>query len=429
MSVFYFSDDFCFRYEIVLALESIVKKPSIALSLLTPKRFSNPLESSVSIDDERRFLSERQFQVLNPRTILKRGCSFVKDVVSFTSADVKHVHGKPVYTIGDPSIASLRSLLVQFRQDHPLPNKVIVRDIREELVIYIKGIPYTRRDLECPVSALYHAGISAEDLERMEETLRNDVLQEAELHSGTVLLHQEVILDETEDIEGEDDITHNVTKQKLSVVPSWVTVQYRESVDEGLLTPKQVYEALKEEGYDIEFERVPLSRGRTPKASDLDQLGSGKADPQNAIHLVVSRSATGSSARFSAAFLTLLHPPCPRNRRSLTDHSYSKFALGEYRVVMHLCRVLPNGFECKAAVDAAIDACIHIGRLREDILSCIHAADSDPQTHQLGLHYLERYFFLIAYRCFMDSHEEESFSAWVSNRKELSYLLSSINLE
>ena len=42
---------------------------------------------------------------------------------------------------------------------------------------------------------------------------------------------------------------------------------------------------------------------------------------------------------------------------------------------MNLCRVLPNGADAKAAVDAAIDACAAIGNLRADIHACKQAAE------------------------------------------------------
>ncbi len=36
---------------------------------------------------------------------------------------------------------------------------VVVSDLREELVVYINGTPYTRRELEMPAAALHHAGV------------------------------------------------------------------------------------------------------------------------------------------------------------------------------------------------------------------------------------------------------------------------------
>lgn len=36
---------------------------------------------------------------------------------------------------------------------------LVVSDLREELVIYINGWPYLRRELEMPAAALHHAGV------------------------------------------------------------------------------------------------------------------------------------------------------------------------------------------------------------------------------------------------------------------------------
>jgi hypothetical protein len=41
--------------------------------------------------------------------------------------------------------------------------------------------------------------------------------------------------------------------------------------------------------------------------------------------------------------------------------------LGEYRTIMNLVRVLPNGREAKLVVDEAIDRCAPIGNIRDDI--------------------------------------------------------------
>ncbi|KAL4521071.1 hypothetical protein Ndes2437A_g05017 [Nannochloris sp. 'desiccata'] len=100
-----------------------------------------------------------------------------------------------------------------------------------------------------------------------------------------------------------------------------------------------------------------------------------------------------------------------RNDSDLSDLVRSAQA-GEYRGVMNLCRVLPGGTEAKAAVDESIDACEHIGNLRDDILKCKKAAENeddemiqhDPSAaaaaRRLGFHYLQRYFLLIAFGVF-----------------------------
>ena len=43
------------------------------------------------------------------------------------------------------------------------PATVVVSDVREELVGYVNGQPYLRRELEMPSAALHHAGAPAFD--------------------------------------------------------------------------------------------------------------------------------------------------------------------------------------------------------------------------------------------------------------------------
>lgn len=316
-----------------------------------------------------------------------------------------------------------------------------------------------------------------------------------------------------------------------------------------LATCLEVAKALQATGLHLTYRRIPLSRERTPVPSDLsdmlkqmlalpagvgplDRSAPGGGASENAstmmqeaaaaaaawssgsqpwtaaqqeqqqaaqqpsrkrsiVHLVVSRTATGSSARFaSAAFATFLAqhtasesraaasgapnsptitpasrrrgagaaaaaaapPAAPANAAapaglagsSLANGSSSAGAaavvnssdgggsdagspkspaakrlrrtvsdLGEYRVVMSLVRLLPGGMEVKNAVDSAVDRCSAIGNLRSDIAVCKHTAEAAPQgssndpgstawaARQLGVHYLKRYFLLIAFRWVM----------------------------
>lgn len=69
---------------------------------------------------------------------------------------------------------------------------VVICDLREELLVYIGGAPYLRRDAEAPSASLKHAGIAAEHLHRMEESLRDDARVEARKWGGRIFLHKEV---------------------------------------------------------------------------------------------------------------------------------------------------------------------------------------------------------------------------------------------
>ena len=117
---------------------------------------------------------------------------------------------------------------------------------------------------------------------------------------------------------------------------------------------------------------------------------------------------------------------------------------------MSLLRALPRGTDAKEAIDEAIDRCTSIGNIMHDILQCkvisedeagfdgpagLHLGDA-LFAKRLGLHYLLRYFYLIAFRAYLYDMERKSlhgngvsFRQWVDGRKEISYLASSLRLE
>lgn len=69
--------------------------------------------------------------------------------------------GLPVYTVGDCTVVGMRGLLSELGARPGGNSHVVITDLREELVLYINGQPYLRRELEMPAAALHHAGIQA----------------------------------------------------------------------------------------------------------------------------------------------------------------------------------------------------------------------------------------------------------------------------
>jgi hypothetical protein len=49
-------------------------------------------------------------------------------------------------------------LLAQLGAGQGGPVQVVVTDVREEMVAYVAGRPYLRRELEMPAAAFHHAG-------------------------------------------------------------------------------------------------------------------------------------------------------------------------------------------------------------------------------------------------------------------------------
>ena len=89
-----------------------------------------------------------------------------------------------------------------------------------------------------------------------------------------------------------------------AVAPFWEAVDPHSP--EALRTPRELAEALVGEGYCLSYCRIPLSRERTPEAADVAALHRELAQAvqlraegrvAEVVHLILSRTATGSSAR------------------------------------------------------------------------------------------------------------------------------------
>ena len=118
-------------------------------------------------------LSKRRGRTLNRRIILKSYVSRALDPMAPPNApDLRQAAHLPIYTIGNTSCAGLRKLLSHLGAGPGGNAHVLVTDVREELVVYVNGVPYMRRELEMPAAALHHAGVQARQLEVLEGALR-----------------------------------------------------------------------------------------------------------------------------------------------------------------------------------------------------------------------------------------------------------------
>ena len=226
--------------------------------------------------------------------------------------------------------------------------------------------------------------------------------------------------------EEHDDVTKQVD-MPVPLVAYWEAAGATGDPEGGLSTAQQVFECFSRERYSLSYRRIPLSRERTPEAADLEALWAqtrAAPSPEHCVHIVLARTSTGSSCRFAAAFFAMsmaaeaphtgsvgpAGPPGSPDDRAPLDKA--RALRGEYRAIMNLCRVLPNGLLGKGQVDEAIDLCTAIGNLREDVYRCkviVERPLSEEEAptkllevsaaRQQGMHYLQRYFYLIAFKC------------------------------
>jgi hypothetical protein len=408
----------------------------------------------------------RRGDVLLPHTILKSdhfpGCQNMKLTPLIDGApNFRQIPGLPVYGVAIPTISGLRRVLERlssepttthgndnttassssFTTTPSSPRPVLWHNLREEPVIYINGRPFVVREADKPFANLEYTGIDRQRVEEMESRLKVDILEEAAQYGDQIL------------VADEDD--------QFQVLQHWEPV-----TEVDVLTPLEVYKGLTEDGYNVEYLRVPITDEKAPKDDDFEALINRCWSPPKGAALVFNcqmgrgRTTTGTvigallylRAQCRSAELILPPEPLPNlppwfvlnrtnNNNALIATSSNEdggegMALGDmmspranggagagaaplseeeelrsgkYAVVRSLLRALEHGWRGKRVADATIDACSAMQNLREAIAGYRKRIFTEPNDArrqallQVCIEYLERYFVLVAFAAYLNS--------------------------
>ncbi|XP_021280191.1 paladin [Herrania umbratica] len=348
----------------------------------------------------------------------------------------------PVYSMATPTISGAKEMLAYLganksKAEGFAGQKVVVTDLREEAVVYINGTPFVLRELNKPVDTLKHVGITGPVVEHMEARLKEDILSEVRQSGGRMLLHRE---------------EYSPLSNQSSVVGYWENI-----FADDVKTPAEVYAALKNEGYNIAYRRIPLTREREALASDVDEIQNCQ-DDSSRFYLYVSHTGFGGVAyamaiicsrldaevKFGTSSVTQsladahLHSTLEENLPSRTSDEEA-LRMGDYRDILSLTRVLMHGPKSKADVDIIIERCAGAGHLRDDVLHFnkeLEKVTDDDDEHRaylmdMGIKALRRYFFLITFRSYLycTSPIETKFTSWMDARPELGHLCSNLRID
>uniref|UniRef100_A0A803M784 Paladin n=1 Tax=Chenopodium quinoa TaxID=63459 RepID=A0A803M784_CHEQI len=279
---------------------------------------------------------------------------------------VYKVDGYPVYSMATPTITGAKEMLSFLAANGSVDgrNKLVITDLREEAVVYINGSPFVLRELNKAVDTLKHVGITGPVVEHMEARLKEDIISEVARTGGRMLLHRE---------------EYSPTLNQSSIVGYWENI-----FTEDVKTPAEVYAALRDEGYDITYRRIPLTREREALSSDVDAILCCK-DESAGSYLFVSHTGFGGvayamaiiCARLQAegnvhhnvpSFDVTLPPLSVPDVLSCWASDEAALKLGDYRDILSLTRVLAQGPRSKADVDNIIERCAGAGHIRDDIV-------------------------------------------------------------
>ncbi|KIJ13397.1 hypothetical protein PAXINDRAFT_170473 [Paxillus involutus ATCC 200175] len=172
-----------------------------------------------------------------------------------------NVHGAPnfrapkqgnlnVFGVAQPRTQGLRAILsvLRCRPGTPDPSHVVWFSTREEPIVYISGRPFVLRDASEPRKTLSLSD-RAENLEAIEDRLKNDILQEATKYGGLILTHNEL---PAESGEG-------------AILPTWTHVD-----NVNVRTSLELWENMRSDGWNVEYHRIPISPDRPIEDNYLD---------------------------------------------------------------------------------------------------------------------------------------------------------------
>ena len=211
-----------------------------------------------------------------------------------------------------------------------------------------------------PLENVITTGVTAESVEGQESALKMDVLREAQKNDGRLLLH-----DETDD--GNGRFT--------------VTAQWEEGITaEDILTPADVYQKMVDEGYRVNYARLPVTDEQAPipmvfaRLEERVEEALQHSEVAMAFNCQMGRGRTTSAMVAAMLVASILHPPLdhaqtpnevsPFSGAAPPDETFAireiqdPYLNGEYKIILQMLSVLQHGKQAKRLADAAIDQCV-----------------------------------------------------------------------
>ncbi|WFD25147.1 hypothetical protein MNAN1_000111 [Malassezia nana] len=333
-----------------------------------------------------------------------------------------------VWGCGMPTIDGLRIGLKRMGADASAQGHVVWTNLREEPVLYVNGRPHVLRLAEQPLTNMEATGVTTDVVERMERALQRDLRQEALQREGRVLLHDEVPNDDGD----------------FTIVPVWETVH-----EADILTPCEVYERMRQEGFRVDYARVAITDEQAPVPNvfaELEERVEHAIETQSlcVFNCQMGRGRTTSGMIIASLIVTVREfgqswlergewpttsdiRPASEARELLEDELRVD---GEYRCILQLVGVLTHGRFAKTLLDRVIDRMETIQNLRKAIsMMKLRADNAEPgskrqeQLRTVFNNYLARYGYLIAFTSYLldkvqwerDQRDEDSASVLSSS--------------
>ena len=345
---------------------------------------------------------------------------------------------KGIHGTGQPTVEGLRKVL-----DEAGGKGKEIRwiNLREEPVIYINGKPHNLRLKSKPTENLKQDGLTGEQVEKQEDQLKKELMEEVKKNGGYITLYEEVKKD-----------------------GKWVTVPKKVKVSEAdIKTTKEVFQDMEKEGYKVNYKRIPVTDEFAPEKKDFDELVNTlkNDDPDSPLvfncHAGRGRTTTGTviadvmrsakeedssiwgSIRNNKAFRLLFREFAGntggegnrlRSVLSLIDTFYQAKTPEDVDKVINTLKGNTSANENTA--NEAIDRRGQIINLREATIKQLEKFKDDPKAKEKADNFLRRYFKVVAFQEYVKETGGKGynppFSEWLDNNKQLNDMNNRVQL-
>ncbi|KIK55186.1 hypothetical protein GYMLUDRAFT_48165 [Collybiopsis luxurians FD-317 M1] len=354
--------------------------------------------------------------------------------------------GKMVCGSGMPTVEGLKRALLRVDAGPGGANKVFWTSLREEPVIYVAGRPHVLRLVDRPLENVEATGVATAVVEVMERNFKKDVLRELRAGKGRILLH-----DEVEERPG-----------VFSIIPIWETVS-----EEDILTPRDVFESIVKEGFQIDYDRIAITDEQAPLPGALmqllDRIRTNMSDAGDFIfncQMGRGRTTTGmvSACLVSTTLEWNLENGEGNDLMALAQDDFEEnqdgffnsmdgpseeeaYRQGEYKTILQLVGVLSNGKVAKRLTDSAIDLMQDVQNLRKAIYdyklkveACEVGTKKEKHLRSVAVNYLYRYGTLIVFANYLiemrqRQEPETTFTKWLEEHREIQKILGRRSLD
>ena len=332
----------------------------------------------------------------------------------------RQVEGTDVFGVAQPTVDGIRQVLDRVGGKE---NNVVWTNMREEPVVYINGRSFSLREEAHPFeNSADFQGATGQSVERTEQQLKAEILAEARANGGRILLH------------GED--ANGMTTE-------WVEVN-----EDSIQTTAEVYQSFQNEGYKIDFARVPVTDEKTPENGDLQAVVNRVTEGEDgSVYIFNCHAGRGrtTTAMVAAQLIQRAQNPDAQQmpltrvdsvRQDIREQG--NYDQGNYRLILSLINHLDSGVSAKTETDQVLDQTEHIQNLRTDInrYRKKSLSSEDPGSAQRaeskGLDYLHRYHTLVTFNQYVKDQApkgfEQTFEQWLEARPEITDMLESFEL-